>query len=245
MVNLPAQGPREARQRQAVIDTPVAQPHPLPTERDDLTPVSLDGASRCRWRVSDCGAGGGGLIDRIFGSSDIMDVVMFKAATYLFICSMLFCFNSSANADDCISAAYRLAEHCPTISDGQFNVIPECKFEEAKINFLWASRNNPGASDHFRSIFDSCDSPDASVIEKNIAASIITQMHNMTAMCSISNCKYGDLQGFLLIERSQHRLYEGRPAESSGSTNICGMGYFLSEGRCWPTTDLLVGRSGR
>lgn len=187
--------------------------------------------------------GGGGLMGRFSRPSNIIEATMFKATTYLFACSMFLCPPSWAKADDCVAAAHQLTAECPAISDGQFNFVPECKFNEAKTNFLWSSRDNPGAVTHFREIFDTCNTPDLSTIEKNIAAAIISQMHNMNALCSIYYCTFGDMQGFLLVERSHHRLYEGAPAKTSRPTNRCAAGYILSEGICQPFNILLDGHS--
>lgn len=143
----------------------------------------------------------------------------------LLVLALILVLPRPALADDCEALFNQYTERCypPEDKDGLVSV-PACHFSEAKTNFLWATKLNPGAVETFRKIFDRCDQTDndprRDVINKNAYAAALAQTHNTNAMCSISNCwANSELDGYLVVEYGAGRLYGAKPTNEAKPTN--------------------------
>jgi hypothetical protein len=122
---------------------------------------------------------------------------------------------SAARADeDCFDAAQTYIDMCPKgrIENG-LEYLPSCNLGKAKANFLWASRNDPGAVKTFRTVFDHCSTRidwAPKIVVKNYFSAILAQTHDMDALCSIAACfNTGELTGYLEYENIAGHLYTG------------------------------------
>jgi hypothetical protein len=115
-------------------------------------------------------------------------------------------------ADDCRSTIISYEDRCSPNPNSGLIKVGKCNFEEAKTNFLWASKLDAGAVKTFRSAFDRCDRTDVNtkedVVTRNFYAAVLAQTHNMQALCSLVNCwGSGELDGYLQSEYLQGHLY--------------------------------------
>jgi hypothetical protein len=140
---------------------------------------------------------------------------------------LLSLFAYPARADNCAGAAVSYAQQCTAPPDEKgLSLAATCnsdKFEEAKTNFLWASKRDPGAVGHFRFVFDHCEAVE-DVVERNIYSAILSQTHNLRALCTIADCwESGELLGYLQSEHLLGRLYVGNASPQPKTKPICDL----------------------
>lgn len=125
-------------------------------------------------------------------------------------------FAEGAQADDCGVRAQKYEDACPSAPVDENGLSPViCDIEKAKKNFNWASKLDASAANRFRYTFDNCASDGGTydIADKNIYAAILSQTHNMDALCSIKNCEdSGDIYEFLGEELALGHLYKGKSA---------------------------------